>query len=246
MRSRRSISPTRRQLSPVQPSGAERRVPPLHAGGSLRAGPPAGRCLRCAVAGRGRTMDAITLLKDDHKTVEALFKRFEKAGDDALRREARGGRQDHRGAVDPRRRRGAALLPGDPGHRARHRGHRAREPGGAPHREVGALRARRHGPGGRALRRQGHRAHRERAPPRRGGGRGVLPEGPRRARPQRPQRPRRRHGGRQGGRAHPPAPPLARHASGQPASSAPPPAWWTASATRSAASPRAAWRRSAT
>ena len=29
-------------------------------------------------------MDAITLLKDDHKTVEALFKRFEKAGDGAL------------------------------------------------------------------------------------------------------------------------------------------------------------------
>jgi hemerythrin superfamily protein len=28
-------------------------------------------------------MDAITLLKDDHKTVEALFKRFEKAGDQA-------------------------------------------------------------------------------------------------------------------------------------------------------------------
>ena len=28
-------------------------------------------------------MDAITMLKDDHKTVEALFKRFEKAGDKA-------------------------------------------------------------------------------------------------------------------------------------------------------------------
>src|SRR6187455_466510 len=28
-------------------------------------------------------MDAITLLKDDHKTVEKLFKRFEKAGDKA-------------------------------------------------------------------------------------------------------------------------------------------------------------------
>src|SRR5690349_2792933 len=28
-------------------------------------------------------MDAITLLKNDHKTVEALFKRFEKAGDRA-------------------------------------------------------------------------------------------------------------------------------------------------------------------
>jgi hemerythrin superfamily protein len=30
-------------------------------------------------------MDAITLLKDDHKTVEALFKRFEKAGDAAFK-----------------------------------------------------------------------------------------------------------------------------------------------------------------
>jgi len=29
-------------------------------------------------------MDAITLLKDDHRTVEALFKRFEKAGDNAF------------------------------------------------------------------------------------------------------------------------------------------------------------------
>ena len=29
-------------------------------------------------------MDAITLLKDDHKTVERLFKQFEKAGDRAL------------------------------------------------------------------------------------------------------------------------------------------------------------------
>jgi hemerythrin-like domain-containing protein len=29
-------------------------------------------------------MDAITLLKDDHKTVEQLFKRFEKAGDRAV------------------------------------------------------------------------------------------------------------------------------------------------------------------
>jgi hypothetical protein len=28
-------------------------------------------------------MDAITLLKDDHQTVEQLFKRFEKAGDRA-------------------------------------------------------------------------------------------------------------------------------------------------------------------
>ncbi|CAN5621377.1 hemerythrin domain-containing protein [soil metagenome] len=30
-------------------------------------------------------IDAITLLKDDHKTVERLFKRFEKAGDRAFK-----------------------------------------------------------------------------------------------------------------------------------------------------------------
>ncbi|MFK0026335.1 hemerythrin domain-containing protein, partial [Streptomyces sp. NPDC090798] len=28
-------------------------------------------------------MDGIVLLKEDHKTVEKLFKQFEKAGDDA-------------------------------------------------------------------------------------------------------------------------------------------------------------------
>ena len=49
-----------------------------------------------------------------------------------------------------------------------------------------------------------------------GGGRGVLPQGARRAGPQRPERPRRRHGGRQGGGPDPSAPPLARHAAGQP------------------------------
>jgi hemerythrin superfamily protein len=30
-------------------------------------------------------MDAITLLKADHKTVEGLFKKFEKAGDNAFK-----------------------------------------------------------------------------------------------------------------------------------------------------------------
>jgi hemerythrin superfamily protein len=35
-------------------------------------------------AGSPARMDAITLLKNDHKTVEALFKRFEKAGDHAF------------------------------------------------------------------------------------------------------------------------------------------------------------------
>src|SRR5947207_12149006 len=36
------------------------------------------------VLGRRRRMDAITMLKDDHRTVEQLFKRFEKAGDNAF------------------------------------------------------------------------------------------------------------------------------------------------------------------
>src|SRR3954454_17529937 len=34
-------------------------------------------------------MDAITLLKNDHKTVEELFKKFEKAGDSAKKAKAR-------------------------------------------------------------------------------------------------------------------------------------------------------------
>ena len=34
-------------------------------------------------------MDAIVLLKDDHKTVEKLFKQFEKAGEDATREKRR-------------------------------------------------------------------------------------------------------------------------------------------------------------
>jgi len=37
-----------------------------------------------AVWGKRQVMDAITLLRNDHKTVEQLFKRFEKAGDQAL------------------------------------------------------------------------------------------------------------------------------------------------------------------
>ena len=133
-------------------------------------------------------MDAITLLRNDHKTVEQLFKRFEKAGDRAY--------VEKRQIVDriieelsvhaaieeqvfyPVAR---ATVP-------EHRGHRPREPRGAPHRQVAAVRARRHGPDARALRRQGHRADRERAPPRRGGGERVLPEGARRARP-RPRSP---------------------------------------------------------
>lgn len=35
-------------------------------------------------SGYDETMDAITMLKDDHRSVEALFKRFEKAGDRAF------------------------------------------------------------------------------------------------------------------------------------------------------------------
>src|SRR5438270_5068214 len=33
--------------------------------------------------GKGRDMDAVTLLRNDHKTVEGLFKKFEKAGPNA-------------------------------------------------------------------------------------------------------------------------------------------------------------------
>ena len=94
-------------------------------------------------SGYSIVMDAITLLRNDHKTVEQLFKRFEKAGDrahvekrqivDRIIEEL----SVH--AVD----RGAGLLPGGPGDGAGHRGHRAREPRGAPHRQVGAVRARR-------------------------------------------------------------------------------------------------------
>ena len=64
-------------------------------------------------------MDAITLLKNDHKTVEALFKRFEKAGDKAYAEKRAIVDKIIEELVDPRRHRGAALLPGDPGHRAR-------------------------------------------------------------------------------------------------------------------------------
>ena len=188
-------------------------------------------------------MDAITMLKDDHKTVETAVQAVREGRRPGLRREAGGRRPDHRGAVGPRRRRGAALLPGHPGHGARRRGRRPREPRGAPHREVGALRARGHGPRGRALRRQGHRAHRERPPPRRRRRRSdYFPEGARRARPQRAGRPRRGHGGRQEDGARPtrtPGRPTRRRAT---SSSARPPAWSTGSATRSAASPRAACR----
>ena len=98
----------------------------------------------------------------------------------------------------------------------------------------------RHGPRRRALRRQGDGAHRERAPPRRGGGRRVLPQGPRRARPQRPQRAGRRDGRGQEDVRRPtrtPARPTPLPATSSPA---PPPASSTGSATPSAASRRAA------
>src|SRR5690606_35110322 len=45
--------------------------------------PRPGRWLAGPENGYWGAMDAITLLKDDHKTVEKLFKRFEKAGDRA-------------------------------------------------------------------------------------------------------------------------------------------------------------------
>ena len=43
------------------------------------------RCLRLAAVGYGARMNAISLLKNDHKTVEDLFKRFEKLGPRAVK-----------------------------------------------------------------------------------------------------------------------------------------------------------------
>ena len=64
-----------------------------------------------------------------------------------LRREAGDRRPDHRGALDPRRRsRSSSSTRSTRATRPRDRGHRPREPRGAPHRQVGAVRARRHGP----------------------------------------------------------------------------------------------------
>ena len=91
-------------------------------------------------------MDAITLLKNDHKDVEKLFKRFEKAGDRAY--------TEKREIVDriiEALSKHAAIeeqlfYPVSRATVARHRGHRAREHGGAPRRQVAALRARGHGP----------------------------------------------------------------------------------------------------
>src|SRR4051812_26398581 len=42
-------------------------------------------CFRDAQIGHFSCMDAITLLKSDHKTVEGLFKKFEKAGPSAVK-----------------------------------------------------------------------------------------------------------------------------------------------------------------
>ena len=70
-------------LYPLSYWGRHRIVP-----GRLRDGPGlavrrALRFRRVGVWAQVPAMDAITLLKNDHKTVERLFKRFEKAGDDA-------------------------------------------------------------------------------------------------------------------------------------------------------------------
>ena len=55
--------------------------------------------------------DAIALLKRDHRDVEQLFKRFEKAGANA-RGQAAARRLDDRGVVRARRDRGVGVLPG--------------------------------------------------------------------------------------------------------------------------------------
>ena len=46
---------------------------------------PRGRGITMTATGSAGVMDAITLLKYDHKTVENLFKQFEKAGDRAVK-----------------------------------------------------------------------------------------------------------------------------------------------------------------
>ena len=86
-------------------------------------------------------MDAITLLKNDHKSVERLFKRFEKTGDRAYAEKRKIVDKiieelSMHAAIEE-----TALLPGHASHCPRHGGHRAREPRGAPHREVGARRS---------------------------------------------------------------------------------------------------------
>ena len=81
-------------------------------------------------------MDAITLLKEDHRNVEKLFKRFEKTGTQAYTAKREivdsiiGGLSVH--AVIEEQ-----LPIWFPGHRAGDRGHRPREPRGASCSEVG-------------------------------------------------------------------------------------------------------------
>ena len=83
--------------------------------------------------------DASFRPQDRRAAVQAV----REGGRPGLRREATDRRPDHRGALGPRRHRGAGLLSRRSRGRPGDRGDRAREPGGAPRREVGAVRARR-------------------------------------------------------------------------------------------------------
>ena len=95
-------------------------------------------------------MDAITMLKEDHQAVERLFKRFEKAGDRTFAEKRKLADQIVEALSRHARDRGADFLSGGQGHRYRHGGRRAGEPRGAPHRQVGAVGAGRHGTGRRS------------------------------------------------------------------------------------------------
>ena len=156
------------------------------------------------------SMDAITLLRADHKTVEQLFKRFEKAGDRAY--------VEKRQIVD-------RIIEELSMHAAIEEQvfyPVARET--VPNTEDIALESLEEhhivkwvlselvdlDPAGRALRRQGHRLDRERSPSRQGGGERVLPQGACPAEPDRARRSRRRHGRGEEVRSDAASPALAR------------------------------------
>ena len=128
--------------------------------------------------------DAITLLKDDHKQVKALFRQFESAGDRAHAAKGRLVKKIielltvhtyiENEVMYPEVRR---LLPDleDDVLESYEEHHVA---------DVLCMELCGDGARRRALRRQDHRADRERHAPRRGGGAGLVPQGPRGTGPQ--------------------------------------------------------------
>ncbi len=113
-------------------------------------------------------MDAIVLLREDHKVVERLFKRFEKAGERARTR--RRGRSLTKSSSDytTRLHRGDDLLPDRPRGSATTRPC-AGERRGAPRRSVDDIGTRHHRPDRRAVRREDDGPDRKCAPPCQGG-----------------------------------------------------------------------------